>query len=110
MDEETVELLAESHTVWVPTLVTVRNLLGCGRYQDEVLRPIIQQGEDTLCLAYRKGVKIALGSDGGAYLVPHGKGIVDEYQAFLKILGDTLEVKNWLQKGEEEIQRRFQRN
>lgn len=110
MDEETVELLTESHTVWVPTLVTVRNLLGCGRYQDEVLRPIIQQGEDTLCLAYRKGVKIALGSDGGAYLVPHGKGIVDEYQAFLKILGDTLEVKNWLQKGEEEIQRRFQRN
>lgn len=30
MDEETVTMLAESSTVWVPTLVTVRNLIGCG--------------------------------------------------------------------------------
>ena len=28
-------MLAESDTVWVPTLVTVRNLLGDGRYDDE---------------------------------------------------------------------------
>ena len=28
MDEETVTMLAESSTVWVPTLVTVRNLIG----------------------------------------------------------------------------------
>ena len=41
MDEETISMLADSHTVWVPTLVTVRNLLGCGRYEDEVLLPII---------------------------------------------------------------------
>ena len=43
MDEETLSMLADSDTVWVPTLVTVRNLLGCGRYDDEVLRPIIVQ-------------------------------------------------------------------
>ena len=30
MDEETLSMLADSDTVWVPTLVTVRNLLGCG--------------------------------------------------------------------------------
>ena len=35
MDEETLSMLADSDTVWVPTLVTVRNLLGCGRYDDE---------------------------------------------------------------------------
>ena len=28
MDEETLSMLADSDTVWVPTLVTVRNLLG----------------------------------------------------------------------------------
>lgn len=57
MDDETLSMLADSHTVWVPTLVTVRNLLGCGRYQDEVLRPIIRSGEENLKKAYDKGVK-----------------------------------------------------
>ena len=45
MDEETVVMLAESSTVWVPTLVTVRNLIGCGRYEDEVLQPIAKKAE-----------------------------------------------------------------
>ena len=34
MDGETLEMLAESSTVWVPTLVTVINLLGSERYED----------------------------------------------------------------------------
>ena len=37
MNEESLAMLSESHTVWVPTLVTVRNLLGDGRYADETL-------------------------------------------------------------------------
>ena len=43
MDEEIVTMLAESSTVWVPTLVTVRNLIGCGRYEDAILRPIAER-------------------------------------------------------------------
>ena len=31
----------------------------------------------------------------------------EEYQAFLKILGDTDEVRTWLKDGETEINRRF---
>ena len=37
----------------------------------------------------------------------HGIGIGQEYQAFLKILGDTDEVKNWMKNGENEIKKRF---
>ncbi len=107
MDEETITMLAESETVWVPTLVTVRNLLGDGRYEDAALLPIVQWGERSLRLAFEKGVKTALGSDAGAYRVPHGKGIQDEMTAFLSILGDTQEVRTWMEKGEEEIKRRF---
>ena len=35
MDDETISMLADSESVWVPTLVTVRNLKGCdaGAYQ-----------------------------------------------------------------------------
>ena len=107
MDEETITMLAESETIWVPTLVTVRNLLGDGRYEDAALLPIVQWGERSLRLAFEKGVKTALGSDAGAYRVPHGKGIQDEMTAFLSILGDTQEVRTWMEKGEEEIKRRF---
>lgn len=109
MDEETISILADCGTVWVPTLVTVRNLKGCGRFQDETLIPIIEKGEENLKLAFRKGVKTALGSDGGAYMVPHGGGIWDEYRAFLDILGDRQEVREWMKKGEAEIKRRFRR-
>ena len=107
MDEETISMLAESNTVWVPTLVTVRNLLGDGRYGDKILKPIICKAEENLKLAFDKKARVALGSDAGAYRVMHGIGIGQEYQAFLKILGDTDKVKNWLKKGENEIKKRF---
>lgn len=107
MDDETIAMLADSHTVWVPTLVTVRNLMGCGRYDDAVLQPIIESGETSLRRAFRKKARVALGSDAGAYRVMHGTGIRDEYRAFLEILGDTPEVKKWMEQGEEEIRRRF---
>lgn len=109
MDAETIAMLADSNTVWVPTLVTVRNLAGCGRYEDSVLNPIIHQAEVLVRLAYRKKVKVAPGSDAGAYMVPHGKGILQEWEAFRQILGDSGEVKEWLKTGEKEIRDRFKR-
>lgn len=107
MDTETISMLADSQTVWVPTLVTVRNLLGCGRYKDEVLMPIIEKGEENLKMAFAKKVKVALGSDAGAFHVMHGSGIRDEYEAFLNILGNCGEVKEWMRQGEKEIRKRF---
>lgn len=109
MDEKTIEMLAESHTVWVPTIVTVRNLLGCGRYEDDIIQAIMEQAAGNLRLAFQKKVKTALGSDAGAYQVFHGKGIQDEYKTFTEILGDSGEVKEWLQQGEDEIKKRFQK-
>ena len=109
MDAEKIAMLADSNTVWVPTLVTVRNLVGCGRYEDSVLNPIIHEAEVLVRLAYQKKVKVAPGSDAGAYMVPHGKGILQEWEAFRQILGDSGEVKEWLKTGEKEIRDRFKR-
>lgn len=109
MDEETVTMLAESSTVWVPTLVTVRNLIGCGRYEDAILRPIAERAEELLRLAFRKKAKVALGSDAGAYMVPHGSGICQEFDSFCQILGNTSRATEWLQNGEKEIRERFRR-
>ena len=86
MDAETIAMLADSNTVWVPTLVTVRNLVGCGRYEDSVLNPIIHQAEVLVRLAYQKKVKVAPGSDAGAYRVLHGQGLLDEYRELSALL------------------------
>ncbi|MGO5543961.1 amidohydrolase family protein [Blautia sp. HCP3S3_H10_1] len=107
IDEETIRMLADSDTVWVPTLVTVRNLQGCGRYEESVLDPIVEQAAKNVRLAYRYKVKMALGSDAGAYRVFHGKGLAEEYQAFRDILGE--EVDSWLEDGEKKIQATFRR-
>ena len=86
MDDECVAQLAESGAVWVPTLVTIGNLIGCGRYPDEVLRPLLAfQMKNVRACAERGGI-IAAGSDSGAYLVPHVQGIRDEL-ALLKQAG-----------------------
>lgn len=78
MDDDCVAQLAESGAVWVPTLVTIGNLISCGRYPDEVLRPLLALQMKNVRACAEKGGLIAAGSDSGAYLVPHVKGIRDE--------------------------------
>ena len=107
MNEESLTMLAQSHTVWVPTLVTVRNLLGGGRYEDEVLRPIIEAAEENVRKAFQLGIKVAPGSDAGAYRVLHGQGIQDEVESFAEILKEHDDVYRWLADGEKEIKKKF---
>ena len=111
MNEESLTMLAQSHTVWVPTLVTVRNLMGDGRYEDEVLWPIIETANENVRKAFQLGVKVALGSDAGAYRVLHGQGIQDEMDSFVEFLEEEKrdDVYRWLADGEAEIKKKFMR-
>ncbi len=83
MEEETLCQLAESETIWVPTFAPVGNLIGCGRFPDEQVRAILKRQQEAVQFAFERGARIGLGSDSGAYLVPHGQGLMDEY-AFMK--------------------------
>ena len=107
MDDETISMLADSESVWVPTLVTVRNLKGCGRFEDTLLASIIKTGEQNLKKAFEKKVHVAVGSDAGAYQVLHGQGVQDESRAFFDILGDTQAVRSWMEDGEKRIRTIF---
>ncbi len=109
MHEETICMLAESDCVWVPTLVPIRNLEHCGRFSDDVIQNIMRKGETSLRCAYELGAFLAVGSDAGAYRVPHGRGTEQEAEAILSILGDTPEVRMRLEKGESLIKERFHR-
>ena len=87
-DEDTLQAMTESDTIWVPTIVTVKNLLGDGRFPEKVIRNIWEGQQRNLLYAYEHGVTLALGSDAGAYRVLHGQGLLDEYAVFQAILGD----------------------
>lgn len=111
MNEDSLAMLAQSHTIWVPTLVTVRNLMGDGRYEDEVLWPIIESAKENVRKAFQLGIKVAPGSDAGAYRVLHGQGIQDEMDSFVEFLEEEKrdDVYRWLADGEAEIKKKFMR-
>lgn len=78
-DEQALQDLAASDTVWVPTFAPICNLIGSGLFPDDVLRRIAEQHAlDLARLNYIGGVA-APGSDAGAMNVPHAQGIKDEY-------------------------------
>lgn len=110
VDEEAIEAMAEANTIWVPTVVTVRNLIGCGRFPDEIVRKIYKTDCRNIRFGKEKGVILALGSDAGAYMVPHGKGLEDEYRTFQDIFGESEELNEYLGRGEKELRERFWRS
>ena len=103
MEEETLHLLAEKGTAWMPTFAPVGNLLGCGRFPDEEVRKNLERQMENVRKAMTLGAHIGLGSDAGAYLVPHGEGTVDELH-YLSKAGVTEEV---LQQTEQQVKTLF---
>ncbi len=85
-DTEIIDLLLETGAVWVPTRSPLENLIGCGRFDDGVLRSVLDEQKTVLKEAYERGAYIASGSDSGSYLVYQGKGTLDEY-GYLEGLG-----------------------
>lgn len=105
LGQETLHRLAESRTVWVPTLVTFGNLIGCGRFPDAVLKPLLEGAMENVRTAAALGALIAPGSDAGAFRVLHGQGTLDEYALLKAAIGEGCgEV---LSRGIREIQARF---
>lgn len=105
MDDEAVKMLAQSGVAWVPTLVTIGNLIGCGRYPDGVLKPLLELQLRNVAECARLGGTIALGSDAGAYRVYHGQGAEDEYALLKRALGG--ETDRILEAGERYIREKF---
>ena len=105
LDSEAVRMLAQSEAVWVPTLVTIGNLLGEGRYPDAVLEPLLRLQMDNVAECARLGGRIALGSDAGAYKVLHTQGTLDEYGYLRRAIGDKTDQV--LKCGENMMQNRF---
>ena len=107
MDDECIRAFSQSKAVWVPTVTVVPNLIGCGRFSDTVLESIWRRAGETIRKAWKAGVTMALGSDAGAYLVPHGQGLLDEWERFKSILSGERDLEQRLELGERKIKEKF---
>ena len=85
-DEDSMLAMVENGTVWVPTLSTVGNLRGKGRFREEAVREILDSALRNVALFAEKGGLVAPGSDAGAWAVPHG--CVTEFQLLKQALGE----------------------
>ena len=108
IDRDCIDAMEEMGTVWVPTVVTISNLFGCGRYPETELHRIFACAKENLTYAWGKKVHLALGSDAGAYLVPHGEGLLDEYRIFCGMFGEREGFQERLLEGETRIREKFQ--
>ena len=59
-------------TVWVPTISTVGNLSGKGRFREDAVQSILESALENVSAFYEMGGLLAPGTDAGAWAVPHG--------------------------------------
>lgn len=107
IDLETLRMMADAGTIWIPTAVTIKNLLGNGRFPDMIIRQILDRAKQNISDAFSLGVHIGLGSDAGAYCVGHGTGIYDEYDLFSSVISDPGIVDPILSQSEQLIKALF---
>ena len=72
LDDAALAAMVENGTVWVPTISTVANLRGKGRFNEEAVQGIFASATENIRKFANTGGLIAPGSDAGAWAVPHG--------------------------------------
>ena len=72
LDTDALTAMKENGTVWVPTLSTIANLRGKGRFSETAVQAILESALQNVTLFITMGGLLAPGSDAGAWAVPHG--------------------------------------
>ena len=98
---ETLCAMVENGVVWVPTLSTVGNLRGTGRFSETDVEQILESALLNVEKFHKIGGILASGTDAGAWAVPHGSTTEEGYLAMAGV-GETA-----LAKGLSVIQAKF---
>lgn len=101
LDKDALAAMKDMGVIWVPTLSTVGNLRGKGRFSEPDVEKILDSALKNVNTFAAMGGLIAPGTDAGAWAVPHGS-ITEE--ALLAQAGVTAEQWN---KGVSAIQKKF---
>jgi imidazolonepropionase-like amidohydrolase len=103
LGDDALAAMAEMGTVWVPTVSTIGNLRGKGRFSEEAVAAILDSALENVEKFAAMGGFLACGDDAGAWAVPHG---CETEEALLRLaLGEnTAEI---LQRGNARIMEKF---
>ena len=89
-DGASLAAMAENGCVWVPTLSTVGNLRGRGRFAEEAVRKILDYNLSCVHKFVDMGGLVAPGTDAGAWAVP--QGCLSEYELLKNVDAQILEA------------------
>ena len=103
LDDDALAAMAENGTIWVPTLSTVGNLRGKGRFDEGAVRAILASAMENVKKFAALGGCLAPGTDAGAWAVPHGS--LTEYALLEEALGPA--AGEILDRGVEAVRKRF---
>ena len=103
LDEETLHAMQEAGTVWVPTVSTIGNLRGKGRFDEPAVERILESALENIAHFAAMGGLIAPGTDAGAWQVPHS--ILSEFALLREALAENTAAT--LEKGTAVIQKKF---
>ncbi len=102
-DPEALHAMAENGTILCPTLSTIGNLRGRGRFREEAVQAILHSAQENVRYFASLGGLVAPGTDAGAWAVPHGS--LTEFALLEETLGADYESVT--AKATTEIIRRF---
>lgn len=103
LDASALAAMAENGTVWVPTLSTVGNLRGKGRFRQEAVTQILDSAMENVRRFAAMGGLVAPGSDAGAWSVEHAMN--SEWALLTEALGDH--GQDTLSRGTQQIIEKF---
>lgn len=88
LDTDALLAMQENGVVWVPTLSTIGNLRGKGRFDETAVEKILESALANVASFTQMGGLLAAGTDAGAWAVPHG---CETEEALLALAGVTPE-------------------
>ena len=88
LDTAALAAMKAAGTVWVPTLSTIGNLRGKGRFCQRAVEQILASARENVQAFHAMGGLVAVGTDAGAWAVPHGCGTEE---ALLELPREALE-------------------
>lgn len=103
LDADALQTMAAQGTVWVPTLSTIGNLRGKGRFDEIAVRAILESAMENLRSFASLGGLLAPGTDAGAWSVPHAA--LTEFDLLYECLGENTDTV--LSAGTEVIKEKF---
>ena len=87
LNEEALCAMKENNCIWCPTLSTVGNLRGKGRFDESAVCAILETALANVSAFARLGGIIAPGTDAGAWAVPHGS--LTEFELLRQAIGEN---------------------